>query len=65
MFSGKIEEVIRASLVDGMITDKERNVIKRLAAAEGIDEDTVDVLLDARIQELNKEKKADQRVCPH
>ena len=58
MFSAKIEEVIRASLVDGMITDKERNVIKRLAAAEGIDEDTVDVLLDARIQELNKEKKA-------
>lgn len=65
MFSEKIEEVIRASLVDGMITDKERQVIKRLASAEGIDEDTVDVLLDARIQEFNKEKKAEQRVCPH
>jgi hypothetical protein len=65
MFSAKIEEVIKASLTDGMITEKERQVIKRLAAAEGIDEDTVDVLLDARIQELNREKKAEQRICPH
>lgn len=38
LFSEKIEEIIRASLTDGMITDKERQVIKRLAAAEGIDE---------------------------
>lgn len=65
MFSEKIEEVIKASLIDGVITEKERQVIKRLAVAEGIDEDTVDVLLDARIQELNKQKKAERGVCPY
>ena len=65
LFSEKIEEIISASLTDGMITDKERQVIKRLAAAEGIDEDTVDVLLDSRIQENSKEQKAEKRMCPH
>ncbi len=64
MFSDKIEEVIRASLTDGVISDKERQVIKHLAQQEGIDGDTVDVLLDARIQELTAQRKADQRVCP-
>ena len=58
MFSEKLEEIIKASLVDGIITDKERQVIKRIAMQEGIDEDTVDVLLDARIQELRKEQQA-------
>ena len=65
MFSEKLEEIIKASLVDGVITEKERQVIKRLAVAEGIDEDTVDVLLDARVQEYSKEKKAERGVCPH
>lgn len=64
MFSKRIEEVIQASLVDGVISDKERQVIKHLAQQEGIDGDTVDVLLDARIQELTAQHKAAQRVCP-
>ena len=58
MFSEKLEEIIKASLVDGIITDKERQVIKHMAMQEGIDEDTVDVLLDARIQELRQEQQA-------
>ena len=58
MFSQRLEEIIKASLVDGIITDKERQVIKRMAVKEGIDEDTVDVLLDARIQEIRQEKQA-------
>lgn len=65
MFSKRVEEIIQASLTDGMITEKERQVIKRMAIQEGIDEDTVDVMLDARIQELNQKKKIEKGVCPH
>ncbi len=65
MFSQRIEEVIRALLVDGVITERERQVIRRLAEQEGIDADTCDVLLDARIQEMKKEQKVEQAECPH
>lgn len=58
MFSERLEEIIKASLVDGIINDKERQVIKRMAIQEGIDEDTIDVLLEARIQELRQEQQA-------
>ena len=65
MFSEKLEELVSASLVDGAISPKERAVLKRMAAAEGIDGDTMDVLLDARIQEMAQEKKMRQRRCPN
>lgn len=55
MLSKNLKEIIEASLVDGVLTDKERSVIKRKALLEGIDPDEIDVLLDAEVQKIEKD----------
>jgi len=65
MFSRQLEDLINASLVDGYISSKERAVLQRIAAAEGVDADTLDVVLDARLQELAQKKNEKQQCCPN
>ena len=59
MYSEKIETLIKATLVDGNITDKERQVLLNRAKAEGIDLDEFEVILDARLVELQNTKQAE------
>lgn len=59
MYSEKIETLIKATLVDGNITDKERNVLLKRAEAEGIDLDEFEVILDARLAELQNAKQTE------
>lgn len=56
MYSPQIEELINAILADGVITEKERNVLHKRAMAEGIDPDEIDVIVDGRLFEMNKSK---------
>lgn len=65
MFSDSLNELIRASLTDGVITDKEREVIRKRAVAEGVDPDLVDVMIDASVQDNAQHRRARQRICPH
>lgn len=65
VFSERISELIRASLVDGAISDKEREVIRREAVKEGVDPDMVDVMLDAELQKRSQARRKRQRLCPH
>ncbi|MBQ5655342.1 MAG: hypothetical protein IIV01_03880 [Bacteroidaceae bacterium] len=57
MYSERIENLIKAALADGELTDKERQILFRNAQEQGIDLDEFEMILDARLVELQKEKK--------
>jgi len=58
MFSESLKQLIEASLVDGVLTQEERNVIIKRALLEGNDPDEVNLLLDAEIQKIKLKKQA-------
>lgn len=58
MYNEKIEALISAALADGVLTEKEKQVLFKRAQAEGIDLDEFEMVLDARLVELEKAEKA-------
>lgn len=46
MYSEQLEQLIQSVIADGVITDKERAVLRKKAVAEGVDEDEIDVYVD-------------------
>lgn len=67
-FSKQLEEVIDAALADGVITEKERSVIRKKALLEGADPDEVDVVIDGRLKQMQKaidDAKQKVRKCPN
>lgn len=68
MFSEELQKLIEASLVDGVITDQERAVIRKRALLEGVDPDEVDVMLDAEVQKIRQKQQdavAKVKKCPN
>lgn len=70
MFSKELNELIMASVVDGVISDQERAVLRKRALLEGVDPEEVDVLLQARLQEvidyqLSERAAQSSRRCPN
>lgn len=73
MYSEIIEALIKAALADGVLTEKEKQILFKRAQAEGIDLDEFEMVLNARLLELQKEQKSsaqksdkfgDVRKCP-
>ena len=77
MYSEKMEQLIKATLADGVLTEKEKLVLFKRAQEEGIDLDELEVVLDARLVEMKKDemekaatsvpkstKYGDLRKCP-
>ncbi len=58
MYDEQIEALIAAALTDGVLTEKERQILIRRAVAEGIDADEFEMVLDARLVELQKQAEA-------
>lgn len=56
MFSKKLESVIEAALADGVLTDKERAVLHKRAAEEGVDPDELDVVIEGRLAKMKREE---------
>lgn len=56
MYSQQLEAIIDAALADGTLTDKEREVLHRRAAQEGIDADELDVVIDGRLAKMKKQE---------
>lgn len=56
MFSEELESVIEAALADGVLTAKEREVLHKRAAAEGVDPDELDVVIDGRLAKMKREE---------
>lgn len=68
MLSEELKKLIDASLTDGVLTDKERAVIRKRALAENVDPDEVDLLLDSEVQKIQQKKQNDVakvRKCPN
>lgn len=53
----EIEKLIDLALADGQITEKERNVIFKKAIALGIDEDEIEMIVEAKIHKFHSSKK--------
>lgn len=73
MYNETIEALIKAALADGVLTEKEKQILFKRAQAEGIDLDEFEMVLDARLIELKKVQKSsapksdkfgDVRKCP-
>jgi hypothetical protein len=58
MYSEKLEKLIAFALADGVLTDKEKQVLFKNAEAEGIDLDEFEMVLDARLYERQQEETA-------
>lgn len=56
-----IDKLIKAVVVDGVITDKERAVILKKATAAGYDADEVEILLDGRLYEMQTVQKQTEK----
>ena len=77
MYNEKIEQLIKAALADGVLTEKEKQVLFKRAQEEGIDLDEFEMVLDARLFEAENaarekrekaapksDKYADVKKCP-
>lgn len=62
MYNEKLEALITAALADGVLTEKEKQILFKKAEAMCIDLDEFEMVLDARLVELKKkEAKANQQ----
>ena len=57
MYNEQIEALISAALADGMLTEKEKQVLFKKAQTQGIDLDEFEMVLEARLYE--KKTKTD------
>lgn len=66
----EIDKLIDLALADGQITEKERGVILKKAAALGVDADEIEMTLDGKLHQLEackskqKEKVGNIKTCP-
>lgn len=58
MYNEKLEALITAALADGVLTDKEKNLLFKKAEAMGIDRDEFELILDGRLAKRKKEMEA-------
>lgn len=54
MYDERIEQLISAALADGVLTEKEKQILFKRAQEQGIDLDEFEMILDSRLFELEK-----------
>lgn len=57
MYNERIEQLIKAALADGVLTEKEKQILFKRAQEQEIDLDEFEMVLDARLVELQKAEK--------
>jgi adenylate kinase family enzyme len=60
MYSEKVEKLIELALVDGVLTDKKRQVLMKTAEAEGIDSDEFEMVLEARLYKIQHQDDTEE-----
>lgn len=66
----ELEKLIELALADGILTDKERQVLQRKAQELGVDQDEFEMILDGKLHQLQaskpklKEKVGNIKTCP-
>ena len=61
MYSEQLEQLIKSVIADGVITEKERAVLHKKAASEGVDEDEIDVYVDGLVAQMKPIVKQEQK----
>lgn len=56
MYNEQLEQLIDAALTDGILTEKEKQILFKKAQSMGIDLDEFEMVLDARLHKINKGK---------
>ncbi len=64
MYNEQLEQLIDAALTDGVLTEKEKQVLFKKASALGIDLDEFEMVLDARLLVTQRENKAKDKAAP-
>ncbi len=64
MYNEQLEQLIDAALTDGVLTEKEKQVLFKKASAMGIDLDEFEMVLDARLLVTQRENKAKDTAAP-
>lgn len=54
-YSPELNQLIELALADGVITEKEREVIRRKAKVEGVAPDEIDIVLDGRLSKMKSQ----------
>ena len=62
LYDDQLERLIESALADGVLTDKEKAVLFKKAQSKGIDLEEFEMVLEARLYELNKLKEVDDAV---
>lgn len=70
LIPSELDELIQEYLTDGVLTDKERQVILKKAVGMGLDRDEIDLYLDAQVQKIDQATDAVMRrhkskACPY
>lgn len=60
MYNENLEGLIDAALADGVLTEKEKQILFKKAASMGIDLDEFEMVLDARLVKLKEQKQSAQ-----
>lgn len=61
MYNEQLEALITAALADGVLTEKEKQILFKKAEAMGIDLDEFEMVLDARLVELKKKEARENK----
>lgn len=66
----ELDALIKEYLTDGVLTEKERNVILKKAEGMGLDHDEIDLYLDAQVQKIDQAtdaavRKQKGKQCPY
>lgn len=61
MYNEQMEALISAALADGVLTEKEKQILFKKAESMGIDLDEFEMVLDARLVELKKQEAKNQQ----
>ena len=64
MYDKKLEGLIDAALIDGNLTEKEKDILSKKAKALGIDLDEFEMVLDARLFEKKQAMQASAPLSP-
>jgi membrane-bound ClpP family serine protease len=56
MYSEKLEKLIEHALADGVLMEKEKQVLLKNAEAEGVDPDEFEMVLEARLYEKTQQQ---------
>jgi len=64
MYNEQLEKLIEMALLDGVLTEKEKQVLFKKAESFGVDLDEFEMVLDSKLFEIQKKAKSESSAVP-